>query len=1001
MRALIVSCVALVAGCKGIKDYDQPPDVQPPGTTYTNTLPPPDCAAYEFQGNTYDCNALDRCDMAAENLTYRLACCDCDPALCNPDPTCPPDENYIPPVDTAESCMSCHNGSAANDYYGTGISNPHPFAGAAYVKCTTCHGGNGAGGGKNDSHVPPPPQIGDDQLLQTDAYAYFNFLTRVGLDKLPSYTANGVTYTGMDYLQFMNPGDTRVVDSGKSCGTTGCHGGEHQEWFSRGPINTEVGFYSATMYSIGAPNKMGYTYYSDTASDAAYRAVSDPTWVYDPDEVGRVGALVEMPDFATYGDTTGVYRNPVYDSNILANFREANDPEYINRVLPNSPLEHLVSEAVVFFCGDCHAGSSGANNRYADFRSSGCTSCHMQYSLDGRSRSTDPNVNKYEPANPDAIAAPERPHVDSHQIRNVAKLLPNGAFVRGVSDNACVGCHQGSNRTVLQYWGIRLDQNQDLVNNFQYPANPVTFVNTAADTRLYDPVVANNTFNGRNANQYILFEDYDGDGRDDTPEDVHYEAGMGCIDCHGSRDVHNGTEGDADSGKIWSRQDQTVKIQCVSCHGTVESYAYTSSCTDYTGGAAECATDRAGNAVRNVTKDAAGNYWLTSRLDGLRHFVPQTRDSVINSNKVHPLNGQLLYSPLASYAMGRADGSVTTGVGPMQTDPYLYDQGFSHMDKVACDACHASWSNNCVGCHIQMQYNDNPANYFFSNTTGDRISIQGTNADFTYISPVFFGLEVGSRGEVSAGQPGMKMFFRYVDLNGNLAAGLTFSDRNGNGNNPNYAGRGQFPALSHNRIYAHSIRGKVNAQDEGARQCVACHLNQDQIDNFGADYAVYFDDMENRNYANLDFNLLQQHIGQNPGNQLNSPYFVHMASGLGTGLLLFDQFGCPVNPLDANANRQYCVNGAPADNFDLNNVAYDLDKTVEITGVSNSSHTHPFIDNLIQGVELRTGAIDPGLSGPIGSLLLQKLANPNGGLVLDSWVDANGNAQGNAANFIQ
>jgi hypothetical protein len=42
-------------------------------------------------------------------------------------------------------------------------------------------------------------------------------------------------------------------------------------------------------------------------------------------------------------------------------------------------------------------------------------------------------------------------------------------------DRACVGCHQGSNRTVLQYWGIRLDQNQDLVNNFQYPANPVTF----------------------------------------------------------------------------------------------------------------------------------------------------------------------------------------------------------------------------------------------------------------------------------------------------------------------------------------------------------------------------------------------------------------------------------------------------------------------------------------------------------------------------------------------
>ncbi len=31
-------------------------------------------------------------------------------------------------------------------------------------------------------------------------------------------------------------------------------------------------------------------------------------------------------------------------------------------------------------------------------------------------------------------------------------------------------------------------------------------------------------------------EDDDGD---DTAPDVHYEAGMGCIDCHGSADLHN------------------------------------------------------------------------------------------------------------------------------------------------------------------------------------------------------------------------------------------------------------------------------------------------------------------------------------------------------------------------------------------------------------------------------------------------------------------------------
>ena len=69
---------------------------------------------------------------------------------------------------------------------------------------------------------------------------------------------------------------------------------------------------------------------------------------------------------------------------------------------------------------------------------------------------------------------------------------------------------------MLQFWGIRLDQNADLTNNTQYPENPVTFTNTANDRRLFDPAVNNNTFNGRNADQYILNEDYDGDGLDDT-----------------------------------------------------------------------------------------------------------------------------------------------------------------------------------------------------------------------------------------------------------------------------------------------------------------------------------------------------------------------------------------------------------------------------------------------------------------------------------------------------
>ena len=145
--------------------------------------------------------------------------------------------------------------------------------------------------------------------------------------------------------------------------------------------------------------------------------------------------------------------NPDYTADTLNNTTyDANYADNPFRLRTGSKMAELMTEQVSITCGNCHLYSAGNNNRYADYRSSGCTACHMEYSFDGRSRSNDPFINTLEPANADAIAAPERPHVEAHQIRNVAKILPNGGFVRGIGDRACVGCHQGSNRTVLQYW---------------------------------------------------------------------------------------------------------------------------------------------------------------------------------------------------------------------------------------------------------------------------------------------------------------------------------------------------------------------------------------------------------------------------------------------------------------------------------------------------------------------------------------------------------------------
>src|SRR5690349_2531549 len=171
----------------------------------------------------------------------------------------------------AESCMQCHNGSLGTDYSGPGIENPHPFVGAENVLCTTCHGGNPHGTDMLTSHVPPPPQVGDRTFQTTDATAYFNKLTLAGMDKFPDYTVNGVTYSSLDYLQFVNPGDLRVTQVGRSCGA--CHA-NHAEATAKSLLSTETGIWGGAAFAVGMDNQVPENVGLDhnTASDLAFRA---------------------------------------------------------------------------------------------------------------------------------------------------------------------------------------------------------------------------------------------------------------------------------------------------------------------------------------------------------------------------------------------------------------------------------------------------------------------------------------------------------------------------------------------------------------------------------------------------------------------------------------------------------------------------------------------------------------------------------------------------------
>ncbi|HEY7862034.1 MAG TPA: hypothetical protein VIE39_00140, partial [Thermoanaerobaculia bacterium] len=237
-----------------------------------------------------------------------------------------------------------------------------------------------------------------------------------------------------------------------------------------------------------------------------------------------------------------------------------------------------------------------------------------------------------------------------------------------------------------------------------------------------------------------------------------------------------------------------------------------------------------------------------------------------------------------------------------------------------------------------------------------------------------------------------KVFFQWIDRNGDASQIFAFSDRNGLGNDP----AAPFPALGCNAEMQHSIRGRVTAQNEGPRYCVSCHMTTQGLTNYGAIYDEFRTNMANNRFDLLNFQVLRQHFGQNAGNQLNSPLWVHMVAGLGSGQWLFNADGGPLNTLDNNDNRVGSEGVSPADQWDPADVVFNLDKIVDSTGREAASSNHTFIGPG-PGPSFRDGALNPNLIGPLGATLIKKLTDPDEGIVLDSWFDANGQPHGTQA----
>jgi len=232
-------------------------------------------------------------------------------------------------------------------------------------------------------------------------------------------------------------------------------------------------------------------------------------------------------------------------------------------VLPESPdplnaptAANMHEQILAKRCGNCHISSFGDNNARGTFRSSGCSACHMPYAEDGLSQSDDPWVNKTEPARP-----------VKHTMETVPPL------------ETCVACHLEGARIGLSYQGIRE------VGEGGVPPNGFTL-----GQALY----------GKGPDHYVFDEDTT-NGFDETPADVHFDAGMHCMDCHTKTEVHG-------DGHIYGQASCTVTTRCEDCHGTAQ--------------------QRAGAvAWRDNLSERDGKLILTTKRDGIELEVPQVADA--------------------------------------------------------------------------------------------------------------------------------------------------------------------------------------------------------------------------------------------------------------------------------------------------------------------------------------------------------------------------------------
>jgi hypothetical protein len=632
---------------------------------------------------------------------------------------------WLPPASKAEAtpqrqaeasagCLSCHEGIDSKNMHG---NNTWP------IGCADCHGGNPAvawtGGASqrpwskdylrvmNSAHVQPAfPEEWQGSASPERSYALLN------REKL-------------EFVRFTNPGDLRVAPD--TCGTAGCH----PDITAR--VMNSMMAHSAMVPGSGTYNNGVLPYKNYLLGE-----------FYMPNGEAAIGKTVPPPTEAEKkrGVIEQLLPVPRYNTSQPGNvFRAA------ERGIANT--RGLGTEARVDFAhfvlhktrlNDPYLWFLGTNDYAGEYRSSGCTACHVLYANSedpkmageiakhgyrATSAQGDPTIDRSEPGHPilhqftTQVPTSQCMTCHNHQgsgaIDNYAGLM----WWDGESDGKHFYHQDGSLKQGDDLWDVHLEANKE--------ARHTQFSSQHRSGWSFRKVYKTD-YQGQMLDRkgnLIAFDDPDWETKAVHLADHHYEVGMHCIDCHTEQDVHG-------DGKLYGEMINPVEIYCTDCHGTIGER--TKLVTSNPAGGNDLkqakAADRRARQFRWV--DAAGNdigdrapqkgdvLKQRSKVDAkLEWTVPQLADVV------DP--GSSFFNPRAQIAKTLEKGKGTFGDAGKTPDCYAHNN-----EKMTCYTCHTSWAISCAGCHLAGKTNRrSPSSHFFGEKTQVHVGYysQGLRSD--------------------------------------------------------------------------------------------------------------------------------------------------------------------------------------------------------------------------------------------------------------------------------